>query len=250
MKIIGMHAAQSQGGRSSMEDRLVVSERQGKGLFAGVFDGHGGPEVADYLAAKFPETFFDEWTADRDPSRAFTRAFARMEDDCRAHESGSTAVCVFVDGMSLTVANCGDAPAVVVGTGVVTLSRRHTVNDPEENDRIRAAGGIIRPPYFFHHDRGIMPTRSFGDVVMRKVGLNAMPSVAVHPRKAEDRFVVLSSDGIFDVMSAEDVAAGVRGKTNAREAAECLIAGASDRGATDNLTAVVIELGPSGTSYG
>ena len=54
---------------------------------------------------------------------------------------------------------------------------------------------------------GLTMTRSFGDLVAKQVGIIALPEVTKEKIESSIRFVVMASDGIWEVLTSEDVTA-------------------------------------------
>eukprot|EP00632_Arachnochrysis_sp_CCMP2950_P009362 CAMPEP_0185705596 /NCGR_PEP_ID=MMETSP1164-20130828/20178_1 /TAXON_ID=1104430 /ORGANISM="Chrysoreinhardia sp, Strain CCMP2950" /LENGTH=106 /DNA_ID=CAMNT_0028372983 /DNA_START=37 /DNA_END=354 /DNA_ORIENTATION=+ len=76
-------ASAMQGWRRSMEDAHVLGEpikdAQGSSsVMFGVFDGHGGAEVARFVARHIADELPARWTAD--PERELKRLFHRMDE--------------------------------------------------------------------------------------------------------------------------------------------------------------------------
>lgn len=69
-------------------------------------------------------------------------------------------------------------------------------------------------------------TRSFGDEVASRVGVNAEPEILELDLCKDDKFLVLASDGVWEFISNEEVANIVMPffeKRNAEGAAEALV---------------------------
>ncbi|MBI4178923.1 protein serine/threonine phosphatase 2C family protein [bacterium] len=241
-RIAGHHSDQRIGGRLQMEDRHVILPREGLGLFAAVVDGHGGVAVADRVVSELPALFLGDVARGLSAEDAFMLAFGKMELACQAEDAGATAVCAFVAGDLLTVANCGDSPCLAVGGAAETLSALHRLTDPNERARILAAGGRVADPYFFVGNKGIIPTRSFGDGTMRRAGLTARPHIRSRRIESGDRYVLLASDGLFDVLSAGDIFSILDSNSAADYAVRALLDEAEVRKVKDNVTVAVIQL--------
>lgn len=48
-------------------------------------------------------------------------------------------------------------------------------------------------------------SRSFGDEVAASVGVIAEPEIMEYNLKAEDKFIILASDGVWEFISSEEV---------------------------------------------
>jgi serine/threonine protein phosphatase PrpC len=75
-------------------------------------------------------------------------------------------------------------------------------------------------------------TRSFGDAVAARVGVNAEPEMSEVELTKEDKVLVLASDGVWEFLKNEDVAKIIYPfyvKKNAEGAAESLVREAHKR---------------------
>jgi len=121
--------------------------------------------------------------------------------------SGTTAVVAIFDDEACLVANAGDSRAVLGRQEegyweAEALSMDSTVADPVERQRVEEAGGRIDPfGNVFHGPIGIAMTRALGDTVMRGAGVLTAPTTVLHRWQQEDAFVLLASDGVFEVLS-------------------------------------------------
>ena len=126
---------------------------------------------------------------------------------------GSTAVAVLLheasDGQrTLISANIGDSRGVLSRGGrAVDLTRDHKPNDDKEKARILAMGEKIEWDHYckVHRVRNLSLSRAVGDrfakpAVSGEVEIQRFP---VNDRK--DEFILLASDGLWDVMSSQEV---------------------------------------------
>lgn len=250
----GYGVAAAIGQRPYMEDRhLVAGELSGHptaSLYA-VFDGHAGPLAADHCVARMVPLLTAQDFA-RTPERALTTAFEqcdaeflRMANAARPPiDDGTTAVAALVLwGHKLYVANAGDSRAVLVHKNgrASALSDDHKPNRQDEWTRIREAGGTV----LFHgvwRVGGILAvSRAIGDRML-KPWVTARPEVRAWTLGSNDRFLVLASDGIFDVLGNKDVAEIVTACATAQAAADALVEQALYHGSADNVTALVVDL--------
>ncbi|KAF8688159.1 hypothetical protein HU200_042389 [Digitaria exilis] len=158
---------------------------------------------------------------------SFLRAFYVMDRDLKLHRnidclfSGTTAVTVIKQGQNLIIGNLGDSRAVL-GTRdkdnnlvAVQLTVDLKPNIPSEAERIRQRRGRIfslpdEPsvarvwlPTF--NSPGLAMARSFGDFCLKNYGIISMPDVSYHRITEKDEFVVLATDGVWDVLSNVEV---------------------------------------------
>jgi len=228
--------SEAQGWRPTMEDAFVatcVGEEGGWADIAlfGVFDGHGGAQVAKFCAEHLPQV-----VAKGDSSKAsvvlrdsFVHVDEMLEDLGRntppsdpGHPDnvGCTAVVSLVTPDTITVANAGDSRAVLSRNGrAVALSQDHKPNLPKEAARIQKAGGFVTqqrcgPHDVVHRVNGKLAlSRSMGDLKFKKnVELRAgeqlvscVPDIKNFRRQSEDEFMVVACDGVWDVMTSQQV---------------------------------------------
>jgi len=136
---------------------------------------------------------------------------------------GSTAVAVVLheasDGQrTLISANIGDSRGVLSRGGrAIDLTRDHKPNDDKEKARILAMGEKIEWDHYckVHRVRNLSLSRAVGDrfakpAVSGEVEIQKFP---VNDRK--DEFILLASDGLWDVMSSQEVVSYVRKRLHA-----------------------------------
>jgi serine/threonine protein phosphatase PrpC len=107
-----------------------------------------------------------------------------------------------------------------VSLAAIQLTQDQKPEDPEELKRIRKAGGLVMRledengmkvgPYRVWKVEGMYPgiamSRSLGDVIAQEIGVISTPVVTSYPVDSEhDYFLVLGSDGIWDVMENQEV---------------------------------------------
>ena len=256
------------GQRPYQEDRYGVvdmgTNSEGEQItFYGVFDGHGGAEASQYcvdrlaLYIKRSDQF-----PDGDLNRCLTKAFLDIDDDFIATgKPDGTTVCVsIVFGHTKVVcANAGDSRSIVVKRGnsprVVGMSRDHKPGLPDETKRITDLGGTVVYWGRWRVESVLAVSRAVGDAALMPY-ITAQPEIRVHEISQEsedDLFVVVASDGIWDVMSNEQVAnflidvavdkkTGIVRDDMLRLAGRRLCDEASRLGSGDNLSAVVVSL--------
>ena len=276
----------SQGRRKYQEDRAVVDDAA---AFFAVYDGHCGDKASEFcrqhLGAKVMEHLAKGGQKvgrkDKAVKKAMKRAFIETDVEfLTSHKTsdGSTAcvACVMrhVDGsVRLHVANAGDSRCVLVhadGT-VVAMSRDHKPDDFKETKRIEAAGlyvtsenewcgyGWKQVPRVYH---GLALSRGIGDKMYkalhgqtrpRHCAVTCVPDVShwqLDP--SVGNFLVIASDGIWDVISNEGAGVIVstvlghhsdpHSKAALESAARELVEIALCRNSHDNCTAVVVAL--------
>ncbi|CAL5439478.1 unnamed protein product [Camellia sinensis] len=215
--------------------------------FFGVYDGHGGSQVANYCRDRMHFALGEELkdlepklvegsmmdTQQAEWERVFTRCFMKVDDevggkvnrdvasdnadasggsvDPVAPETvGSTAVVALISSSHIIVANCGDSRAVLYrGKEPMALSIDHKPNREDEYARIEASGGKVIQ-WNGHRVLGVLAmSRSIGDRYL-KPWIIPEPEVMFIPRTREDECLILASDGLWDVMTNNEACEAAR----------------------------------------
>jgi len=156
---------------------------------------------------------------------AMRAAFDEVERDvCRNDDlqyQGSTAVAVVLhedpDGGSRTLvsANVGDSRAILSRRGrAVDLTRDHKPNDEKEKSRILAMGETIEWDHYckVHRVRNLSLSRAIGDRFAKPAVSSEVEIKRFPVAEDGDEFILLASDGLWDVMSSQEVVSFVNKK--------------------------------------
>ncbi|XP_047317015.1 probable protein phosphatase 2C 6 isoform X2 [Impatiens glandulifera] len=208
--------------------------------FFGVYDGHGGSQVANYCRDRVHLALGEEMMKEEEEGgvgsgeesesggggcvlqvkwqKAFSRCFEKVDDEVGGGKEeaasccepvapetvGSTAVVALICPSHVVVANCGDSRAVLYrGKEAIALSVDHKPNREDEYARIEASGGKVIQ-WNGHRVFGVLAmSRSIGDRYL-KPWIIPEPEVVFVPRAREDECLILASDGLWDVMSNEE----------------------------------------------
>lgn len=185
---LGFHAAK--GVRDYMEDTYQVVHftiNNKKGVFYGVFDGHGGNDVSFHLIHKknglFPyliETLKKHSTSSTSSTSSASSIIqtsiniekiiknAYLEYDKILHskklKAGSTACVVLIFNDKLYLINLGDSKALVFTDDfkLTTITSDHKPNKPIERNRIYKAGYYVNPFKIYYNTTKVKPEN--GDV--------------------------------------------------------------------------------------
>ena len=217
------------GSRKYQEDTFITipitqfwdsNGRQRTGSLFVIFDGHGGPQVSDFLKDEFAYYFKDIPLTDKNIKRAFLELDQQFDE---AKNVGSTCVAVFIlekdmDELEVICANSGDSRAILTSRNWYSnLSFDHKPKDLKERKRIENHGNIVC-------ERGrinskLIVSRAFGDYqykdtkngkfTTKETSVIVRPQIIRKPvlltERMVDHYIVLGSDGMWDVMSCLDV---------------------------------------------
>lgn len=268
----------------NFEDRPEADAANLTHFFA-VFDGHGGKRAAAWAHAHLVSNLLLELARARtegaagsgtDSSPLSVDACTGMLDGAavdafhrtdaaflrqaaaRGMPDGSTAVTCMVQALDaraggkadrrLLVANLGDSRCVMVRAdgSALALSSDHKPNRPDERARVQAAGGQVVYAGCWRVQGDLAVSRAFGDAHLKNFGVSATPELSAIRLTPRDAFLVLASDGLWDVVDEQQCAASVLRASDPLAAARSLCDLASTRGSMDNITVLVVSLTASG----
>lgn len=243
------------GGRPYQEDRHhALAGKSGTGdasLFA-IYDGHGGSKAAQYCRDHLLNYVRELECFESNSYQALEFAFERVNAEFTALarrndlNDGTTAVVAVVNNRKLSCANLGDSRGILVHrSGKTTaVSIDHCPNRADEEARIRALGGRV-----IHWGRwrvqGILAvSRAIGDVNLHPY-VSGLPEIIEKQLDEDDLFLVLASDGLWDVLKNDEVgrfALQYRDDKKFANIARDLCFEAIILGSTDNVTVQVVDL--------
>ena len=271
---------QTQGRREHQEDRCLLagaspdgrrlnsgggSLARAAGVLVGVFDGHRGHEAAEFAAREMEAALAAALTGgvhSSEPGEALRTAFLEVDRRFRELPSfgsgatatfpGTTALAALILGDRLFVANAGDCRALLGSRGERThiLTTDHCTANASERRRVEAAGGRIvhRVDTWRVGRAALQCTRSLGDADAKAEGVIAEPEVVERRLEADDEFLVVASDGLWDVLEAADVCSLIRDTVkHPGMAAQRLATEALTRGSADNVSVAVVFFGGGGS---
>lgn len=282
---IESYSSCSQGIRKTMEDQHIVitdlnslmglntlqkSEVKYNYSFFGVYDGHMGKLTSEYCRARLHVNLVRDsnflsgdcegikrsiHNAYVNTSKSFN-SFAKREN---IGSCGTTSVTILLRDDFIFVANAGDSEAVLCtkdGKATV-ISDSHLPGKEEEKERITKSGGAV---VWFGNWRvnGLLSvSRSIGDYSLENIVI-ADPYMNQIPRSPDQDFIILATDGLWDVMKHQEACDFVRNFINEndeqipqeklaerklirrKEVANEMVEEAKRRKSTDNISVLLI----------
>ncbi|CCI44376.1 unnamed protein product [Albugo candida] len=213
---VKMYSRAAYRANSPIEDRSIVKSYSNGDLFAGVFDGHGGWQVSNYLHRQLIESVrqrVNQNATTCDPllgsqkniSEMLQDAFVQLDRDLAAQvqpafnlgfgavgRCGACALLVYIHDNVLSVANAGDTRCVLGsrkengGTPALTaiaLSNDHNAMSANEQEKLRrehpgeANVYKCRRSDSCYVKGALQPTRAFGDFTLKLSEFNGPPYV-------------------------------------------------------------------------
>jgi serine/threonine protein phosphatase PrpC len=218
-----IEVAYAQGRRREMEDAhiatmhtLHIDGAPFQYELFGVFDGHGGKNTANFVAAHIAEeiekAIFKHGFSDEGIRNTLKEAFVQL--DARTiqeikDQSGSTAVITLKMGPNIWTANLGDSRAILkIGDQILQLSEDAKPLTSRFQQSIVKRGGIV---YHGRVNGAISVARAFND--RKYLGssnhyvISARPKitkVTLNPNSEQPVYLIQACDGIWDVLSSQE----------------------------------------------
>lgn len=236
--------------------------------FFGVYDGHGGSQVANFCKERMHEVILEEWDRDqtidscewqRRWEATFCSGFGRADNEVLTEAVapemvGSTAVVVVLSGCQIITSNCGDSRAVLFRrTEAIPLTVDQKPDRSDELVRIEGQGGKVINWNGARVLGVLAMSRAIGDRYLRP-WIIPVPEITFMTRTDEDECLILASDGLWDVMTNEEVGEVARrilrrwrrsqsdGFSPAQTVADNLQEIAYGRNSSDNISIIVVDL--------
>ena len=262
-----------QGRRESMEDAYTVYRGLALApdkyaapcaqVFA-IFDGHGGSHVAQYCALHLVQHLEQALAWEASARDALKRTFGALEmgairdlPEGIIATCGTTALVVVQIGRETTVAHCGDSRAVL-SRAPHTVTVDHKPQRVDERARIEAEGGFVMymPRQNYYLTMGTLAmSRAIGDIDLHP-WVSSEPEITEINADHDNDFLLLASDGLWDVMTNEDAVSCVETclaektendyKTDRASqfasALRVLVGSAYTAGSRDNISAIIIDM--------
>jgi len=245
--------------RKEMEDFHYIKAVLNKKLccsYFGLFDGHSGKEVGMYLMENLHKVISQEIKSNNVENSEnmkiiIKNSFEKIDQEINSqnfkNETGSTGTVLLLykdidskTGKSLLCANVGDSKAYLIKKNEIKIiTKDHKCSDAEEVKRIRDTGGIVFRERVFGT---LMLTRSFGDKEMKKYGVLSTPDIFCQNIEEDDLFVIIASDGVWDVVEEDEVFKFAQDKISSNELSKKIIDLAKERDTHDNISCIVVKL--------
>ena len=279
--------------RENNEDAIAITkiyfnnDKNNYCHYFGIFDGHGGKGCSNYLKDNLHKNI-KEFSSigikiGIDLTEERFKLYEAVDEKGEIKDSsGSCGIILLIKGKKCIIANIGDSRLVIFKNKKVEFTTMdHKPDSIIERARIEIAGGTLykAPPLFSLHQNEknaemswrVLPgklsvSRTFGDILAKeeKYGGNktviiALPDITEIELDDNYNFIVIGSDGIFDVLQNEELLdcinvvikekKKIKDKINDEDIpqlcgdfASMIIKSALTKGSFDNLSCIVIAL--------
>ena len=263
-----IYAVSLKGLRPENEDKHTVilnTDNKGKGTvpisFFGVYDGHGGKFVSEFLSKNLPKYFVNAESANFPFSRKYIyNVFSNIQNTLKAEyrqearQCGSTCLSMLhysIDNQNyVNLINVGDSRAILCRDNLaIPLTKDHKPFWPEEKRRIEEAGGSVYYDGSDYRIKDLSVSRAVGDIDAEPYVISK-PEVYKYKIEKNDKFIVLGCDGLYDYLSNQDIVNFIlneyydetlSNKINKKmNIAKKLGEYAIHNGSTDNITVIIV----------
>ncbi|KAM3329357.1 hypothetical protein ACQJBY_026431 [Aegilops geniculata] len=226
------------GALAAVPSFTVLSPPMGLDYF-GVFDGHSGAAVANYLTERLhgviadqilrelvaeaprfldgPQGDVEGWwrTAMADAFQTVDAELLEGAGGVDASVAGATALVALVLEEYVVLANCGVSRAVISRGGeILQLTSEHRPNRPDEKQRVENGGGRVDESTDTV-DEFLPTSRAFGSYLYKQYVI-AQPEVTAVGRDPRDEFLILATAGLWDSVSPVEACHVVERKLRSR----------------------------------
>jgi len=273
-----------QGWRVDMEDAHATvlqldEQRWSQWSYFGIFDGHAGYRTAIKSSEKLHQrilTSLNSLVQDSKMSLPITSsqldyskfemaikdAYFKFDQEWREEnrnqnpddKSGSTAISCLIDSERVYFLNVGDSRGILVSNEgrILLATKDHKPSDQAERQRIQEAGGTV---LIQRVNGSLAVSRALGDFEYKNNPnrrpdqqlVSPEPEISYYNRTKIDEtiaFIVLACDGIWDVMTNEELATFILGRMHViddlTEIANNVLDMCLFKGSKDNMSLIII----------
>lgn len=249
------------GRRESNEDRhniiLNINEddlKKNSINFFGIYDGHGGTWVSEYLERNMPNYYMNKkFSPPFSPAyheQVFRLVQSRLLKNPLGYSNGSTCLLnlmyKYKDSIHFNIVNLGDSRlSIVYSNGVSkSITKDHKPDDSVEKSRLEKMGGeVYKDSESVYRIGDLSLSRAFGD------GDNApyisqKPDIFYKKITSQTKYIVMGCDGLWDVIESEEIGQIIEqlNKLKPDNLAVELAKLAIEKGSSDNVSVIVIEV--------
>ncbi len=218
---------------SKNQDSFFISCENTKGVFivADGMGGHAAGDIASSAAIKVISESLGRYTekAIRDAlNKANMSVLEKAVEKPELEGMGTTIAMCCIDRDKIIAAHIGDSRLYVIKDGKkVFVTKDHSyVQQLVENGELTEEEAKTHP---------------MKNIITNALGVQEKVQVEIDKLRCESGYVVICSDGVSNVLSDDEIA-DIIDEKNPKESAKILCKKAKEKGSTDDLTAIVIDL--------
>jgi len=257
-----IHYTSVKGRRDANEDRHTIilninntSEKLCAINLLGIYDGHGGTKVSEYLSENIPSYYCFPHFKTPFTKEYHIEKFEEIQKDLLdkkiGYSMGSTCLLnimyKYKDELHMNIVNIGDSRLTIVYKNGKSkqITTDHKPDDEKETHRIEQMGGeVYLDTEGVYRIGDLSLSRAFGD------GDNA-PYISQKPdvyyKKVCDltKYIVMGCDGLWDVVKNEELfelLSNFKKEGCSENLASCMATECLKRGCTDNISIIIAEI--------
>jgi protein phosphatase 1L len=257
-----IHYTSVTGRRNTNEDKhtiiLNINKTSDKlcpiNLF-GIYDGHGGSKVSEYLSENIPSYYcyphFEVPFSKKYHTETFETIQKKLLEKKIGYSMGSTCLLNIMykynDEIHMNIVNIGDSRLTIVYKNGQSkqITTDHKPDDKYEKNRIKNMGGET---YVDSDDvcriGDLSLSRAFGDEDNAPY-ISQIPDVFYKKVCDLTKYIVMGCDGLWDVIKNEelfDLLEKFKKEGCSENIAACLATECLEKGCTDNISIIIIEI--------
>ncbi len=239
--------------RPSMEDFSFVSldllENKNNLPYFGLYDGFGGSSVVLKVQSDLHKIISKKILNTKENilmEQIFLESFSEIDNEIKHDKSsfqcGTTATVSILKDDNLYLANVGNSTAYLIEDNkkIIKISKDHDCKDTKEILRIKEKGGRILMGRVFG---SLSLTRCLGDFDFKDYGVICRPSINKIKLTGKEYTLIIASDGIWDVLTKEDILSYVKENINISSEDLCKrIIKEALIGSRDNVSCIVAKI--------
>ena len=250
---------QNVGSQPLMEDKSKSIENFNNNInqmLFELFDGHGGEDISNFLQQNFAQIYkqfleINNGDIPKSLSNSFKEVDEMIKESLENIEGmGSTGTIIHLlwendTNLMVYTGNVGDSRVSLISpTHIIRLSYDHRMTDEKEKKRIIESGMEVIDNRIGGE---LMLTRIFGDYEFKSTerkGLICEPflsKIKIDLNK-KDQFLILASDGIWDLVSEEEIQQMIRMNISSEKLCALIVKKALDKDSWDNMSVFAIKV--------
>lgn len=240
-----------------------VSKKYNNINLFGIYDGHGGGKISNYLKDKILKYFISKKIKYPLSDTYINNVFDKIQNDLKknyyniSYSQGSTCIIIIIykhnNKNYIHAINLGDCRAIMCSNNIpIPLTKDHKPEWFEEKNRIEQLGGKITFDGIDFRIKNMSVSRAFGDFDAIPY-ITHKPDIFKYKISSNDKFIVIGCDGLWDVLQNHEINNFILSHTileknklkisdNRINIAKSLTEYAIKKGSLDNVTVIILFL--------
>ena len=222
--------------------------------FFGIYDGHGGNYVSNYLEKNLPNYYLDKKIKHPFNKVYHDEVFKIIQNKLLETEHGYSAgsTCLvslmykYKNEIHLNVINLGDSRMTIIYSNgsFKKITRDHKPDDKIEKKRLQQMGGeIYKDSEGVFRIGNLSLSRAFGDGDNIPY-ISQKPDVFYKKITNDTKYIIMACDGLWDVIESNEIGEILNSlsESKSKNLASDLAKIALEKGSGDNISIIVIEV--------